>query len=100
MTAQNAQTIFDEVTAHVQKQGGRASDWYAGITSDAEQRVFGDHKVSKENGWWIYRQATSASTARNAEKELLDWGCDGGSGGGDDSATIVYAYLKAAQTSP
>lgn len=73
---------------------------YVGITSDVESRLFGDHNVSKENGHWIYRTASSNSFAREAEQHFLDAGMDGGAGGGDETSTIVYAYKKTSSTNP
>lgn len=97
MSGKDAQTIVNEIAAHIQKQGSALSSWYAGITSNIEQRLFGNHQVPKENHWWAHRKAISSDEARLAEKALLDWGCDGG--GGSD-AVYVYAYLKSASTNP
>ena len=36
----------------VQNNGGVYSNWYVGIASDIEQRLFGDHNVDKEKGQW------------------------------------------------
>lgn len=96
----DTQTIFDDICAHIQKQGSGFSSWYAGITEDVKERLFVDHGVSEKNGWWIHRKAMSSNNARAIEKALLDSGCDGGGGGGDDDATHVYAYLKTANTDP
>ena len=95
-----AQAIVDEIAAHIQKQGGPMSDWYAGITANIDQRLFDDHAVPKKGHWWIHRKAASSVAARTAEKALLDQGCDGGPGGGDGSSTVVYAYLKSSHTNP
>ena len=100
MEALDAQTIVNEIGAHIQKQGGAHSNWYAGITEDISDRLFGAHQVPRKDHWYAYRRATTASAARSAEKALLDWGCDGGTGGGDDDAIFVYAYLKTAKTNP
>jgi hypothetical protein len=100
MEAQNAQTIVNEIGAHIQKQGGALSAWYAGITENVDERLFGAHNVPKKDHWYAYRRAVSASAARSAEKALLDWGCEGGTGGGHDDTVYVYAYLKAAATNP
>lgn len=100
MQAQDAQTIVNEIAAHIQKQGGALPSWYVGITENIEQRVFGDHSVPKENHWRAHRKALSSDVARAAEKSLLGWGCDGGGGGGDSDAVFVYAYLKTAITNP
>jgi hypothetical protein len=72
----------------------RNSDWYVGIAADPRDRLFNDHNVDEQNGFWIYEQATSASVARQVEKAYLDTGHDGGGGGGDEESTYVYAYVK------
>lgn len=100
MDGLSAQAVVDEISSHVLKQGGPTSAWYAGITGDVEQRVFGDHQVPRKDYWRIHRKAISSEAARAAEKALLDWGCDGGGGGGNDDAVYVYAYLKSAATTP
>lgn len=100
MQALDAQTIVNEIGAHIQKQGGALSSWYVGITEDIEQRVFGAHRVPRKDHWRAHRKATSSSAARAAEKALVNWGCDGGTGGGDNGAVYVYAYLKTAVTNP
>ena len=48
----------------------------------------------------IFIQCTSSAAARSVEKTFLDHGCDGGTGGGDDDAIYVYAYLKTSETEP
>lgn len=100
METMNAQTIVDEIYSHIQKQGGRTADWYVGIAADINQRLFIDHKVPRQNHWFIYRKATSVNNARAVEKALLDTGCDGGGGGGDYNTVYVYAYLKGINTEP
>ncbi len=98
MAAKDAQSVVNEIHAHMRKQGGSPSSWYVGITSDIEQRLFGDHGVPKENHWYCYRETFTSNDARSVEKAFLDYGCDGGSGGGDDTSTFVYAYLKTSIT--
>lgn len=96
--SKTAQEIYNDITAYMKQHGYNASSWYAGITQDIEQRLFGDHNVSKQNGIWIYSRAINTTHARTAEKWLLDLGCDGGDGGGDGDAVYVYCYLKTAGT--
>lgn len=100
MVALGAQAVVDQISGHILRQGGPASAWYVGITADVEQRVFADHQVPKKDHWRIHRQAVSSDAARAAEKALLDWGCDGGGGGGNVGAIYVYGYLKTASTKP
>ena len=100
ITATAQKSVLDEIVAHIRSQGGSVSSWYAGITENIEDRLFGAHRVPRKNHWFIYRDAGSEAQARSIEKALLDWGCDGGPGGGDRDATIVYAYLKTPSTNP
>lgn len=98
MTA--AQTIYDEMIAHIRKEGSSASNWYAGITEDIGDRLFGDHNVPRKDHWFIHRRAESEDDARAIEDALHEYGCDGGPGGGDDDAVFVYAYKKTVRTNP
>ena len=96
--AKSKQEIIDDITNHFKSKAYK--DCYAGITSNVEDRLFGDHNVSKENGHWIYRSASSDSVAREIEQHFLDKGMDGGSGGGDEDSKIVYAYKKTTTSKP
>ena len=75
-------------------------DWYVGIASDVKDRLFNDHNVDKDNGLWAHSTADSSSIARAVESALLADGVDGGKGGGDDSTTTVYVYVKTSGTDP
>lgn len=91
--AKDYETIINEIDAHLSRSGRRYySDFYIGITKDVGQRLFGDHNVSKDNSWWIYRTAETNEIARAVEKHYLDLGMRGGPGGGDDDSRIVYCY--------
>jgi hypothetical protein len=94
------QTIADQIAEHINRQGASRSNWYVGITADVQQRLHGDHGVPSADYWFIVRKAPSAEHARSVEKSFLEWGCDGGPGGGDHRAVFVYAYLKSHITTP
>lgn len=101
MTPQAAQTVYDEIVAHMNEQGSTYFSWYAGIASDWGDRLFGDHQVPrKDDYWYIARQCFNDTDARDVEQALLNLGCDGGGGGGDHTTVYVYAYLKGSQTNP
>ena len=95
--AKTKQEIINDITIHFKDTVYK--DCYVGITSDVDSRLFGDHNVSKENGW-IYRYTSSDSVAREIEQHFLDKGMDGGSGGGDEDSIFVYAYQKTTTTNP
>jgi len=96
--SKTAQAIYDEIIAHINKSPYNAKDWYAGITQDVDQRLFGAHNVPRNDAWWIHREALSSTDARRIEEALINWGCDGGNGGGDNDAIFVYAYYKTSST--
>lgn len=101
MKPQEAQQVYDEIVAHIKEQGGEYSNWYCGIASDWRDRLFREHKVPpREDYWYIARQCYSDNAARKVEDALLKLGCDGGAGGGDETAVYVYAYLKGTMTNP
>ncbi len=105
MEAQDAQTARNGIVANITKQitqdGGKYSNWYCGITSDLESRLFGDHKVPRgEDYWRSFRKCHNDTDARAVETALIKLGCDGDVGGGDQTSVYVYAYLKTAVTDP
>ncbi len=100
MNPQSAKTVYDEIEAHMNKQGGPYSAWYCGIASDWRDRLFNDHQVPRKDHWYIARQCNDDTDARNVEQALLKLGCEGGGGGGDRTTVSVYAYLKSRETNP
>lgn len=99
VTSYSGQQIIAEINAYMTRIG-KPNGWYVGITSDIKERLFGAHKVSEQTGAWVWLRAHNAEVARAVEKAYLDAGHDGGTGGGDDTAVCVYAYLKTSQTEP
>ncbi len=95
--AKSKQEIINDITIHFKDTVYK--DCYVGITSDVDSRLFGDHNVSRKNGW-IYRYTSSDSVAREVEQHFLNKGMDGGSGGGDEDSIFVYAYQKTTTTNP
>lgn len=99
--ANTAQQAYDDIVAHINKQGGAYSSWYAGIAADPKDRLKSGHGVALTNdNWWIHRACSTDDDAREVEKALLDLGCDGGPSGGDHATKSVYAYLKTSSTDP
>lgn len=74
------------------------SDYYVGITNDVERRLFTEHNVSKENAWWIYREAVDKATAQAVEEYYLGKGMKGDTGGGTDDSVYVYCYEVTSST--
>lgn len=90
---QTKEVIIQEVDAHIQKENSGYRNWYVGIARDPRSRLFNDHNVSEHNGWWIFREAYSDTSAREVESFFLDYrGTKGGPGGGDSDTKYVYAY--------
>lgn len=98
MAQQTKQEIINDIANHFSTIPYRSC--YFGITSNVQDRLFGDHNVSEKTDHWIYRTAATDTVAREIEKHFLNLGMDGGGGGGDASAKIVYAYKKNGHTKP
>jgi hypothetical protein len=94
------QEIIAKVVAHMQRNGGSNSDWYAGVTADPKVRLFSDHGVHQDGDAWIYEPAESEAAARTVESYLINTlATDGGPGGGTNPR-YVYAYKKNEHTKP
>lgn len=100
MQAQSAQQVYDEIVAHINKQGGAYSTWYCGIASDWADRLFNDHQVPRKDHWWVARQCHDDDASRAVETRLHKQGCDGAPSGGDKTTVFVYAYLEGTMTNP
>lgn len=99
--AKPKQEIVQDIEQHMSNNGGRGSQWYVGIATNARDRLFQDHNVREKGDAWIFRQAQSSQAAREVEKALVErHGTDGGAGGGDSSTDKVYAYKKDSHTKP
>ena len=100
-TVQSNQQIVSDFEAYIKKCGGTYGEWYVGISRDAQSRLFNDHGVHEHGDLWIYARAASSADARLIEKYFIETrGTDGGAGGGDETADMVYAYKKARHTRP
>lgn len=91
-----AAEIIKAIDAHLMKSNREYyNQFYIGITSDIESRLFGDHKVPRENHWWIYQYADSEDIARDVERHYLELGMQGDEGGGTGSGNVKYVYCYA-----
>lgn len=99
--AKSKEEIINDIKAQIKKSDSAYSSWYTGISKDARDRLFNGHKVKEKGAWWIYRQASSTQIAREIENYFVNTlGTDGGPGGGDEDADMVYAYKKKSYTDP
>ena len=88
---------FDEIIADIDQHLTRSdklyySDYYIGITNDVNRRLFEEHNVSKDNAWWIYREADDKETAQSVEEYYLQKGMQGDAGGGTIQSRYVYCF--------
>jgi len=99
--AKSEEEIKSDIKAYIQKSGSGYGAWYVGISKDARDRLFRGHGVHEKGDLWIWRQAQSSTVARNIEAYFVNTlDTDGAPGGGDKDADYVYAYKKAAHTTP
>ena len=86
-------SLISEIDAHMQASGLPNKDWYVGITSNVQERLFGNHRVQRQNHWWIHRRCLNATEARALEAAYHRAGCKGAGGGGDGTCVYIYAYV-------
>lgn len=89
----NFEEIIADIDQHLTKSNKQYySNFYIGITNDVNRRLFGEHNVSRDNAWWIYREADDKETAQNVEEYYLQKGMQGDTGGGISQSRYVYCY--------
>jgi len=94
------ETITTDIISFIEEKGGRTLDWYVGITSNPEQRLFAEHGLQKTGEDWIYRTADTAEEARRIGKYFVVAVKTDGAGFNEANARTVYAYKKKEHTKP
>jgi hypothetical protein len=92
--------VFDEIKAYVNRKGEPYTGWFVGITADVSNSLFVEHGVSQKQDYWIYKQCPNNRAAKSVKSALMKLGCEGRSGGWDESTNTVFAYLKNSKTTP
>jgi hypothetical protein len=89
----DAISTINEIKAYIDSIGGLYSGWYVGISKDARYRLFVEHNVNENSDFWIFRTTFNSDIARQVEKYFISvLRAVGGTGGGDNSTNMVYAY--------
>jgi hypothetical protein len=84
--------IIAKIKLYIEQCGGDYRNWYVGITSDLEERLFEGHKI-RENDLHTSEKASNSDVARAVENHFINkLKTQGGPGGGDATAKFVYAY--------
>jgi hypothetical protein len=96
----SVQEACDFLIAEIKNHDGNYKKWYVGVTYDAKKRLFEEHMVVEKDNNWTFCSCANDTDARKVEKELIELGCDGAPGGGDNSSVRIYVYLKTNQTKP
>lgn len=89
-------TLCDAWIMRIEESQAEPTEWYAGVTSHVNARLFEVHNVPKDTGIYYVHEFQTEQEAREVEKRLLNWGCDGHEGDGDADSKSVYMYFKIA----
>ncbi len=99
--AHDKQEIIEDIKKYILENKGDYNSWYVGVSSNARNSLFKDHKIKENGDRWIYKTALSSEIAREVERYLLIvLRIDGLVGSGEETAKMVYAYKKAMHTDP
>jgi len=96
--------IIKKFNAFLHWYGNRKTnkDFYIGVTSNLDDRLFTAHKVKKEDNRYIACYADSEEIAREVEQMGLSQQMQGDTGGGtgDGDVRWVYCYELMDYTDP
>ena len=99
MTPMKRKQIKVDIDAFIKSHGGDYAAFYVGVSANAKRRLFNEHQVARK-GAYTRRRAFTADKAREVEQHFLNKGCEGDTGGGEDTADRIYAYKMTAATDP
>ena len=68
-------------------------DYFVGVTSNPEKRLFYEHNISKDEGFYTYFEASSELEAKNAFNKLLEEDMNGFPLNGHIPGKYVYCYF-------
>lgn len=95
--AKTKKQIIVEIDEHLKGSGKQYySEFYVGVSNDAQKQLFEKHHVRKKGSWWIYRTASSPRVAREIEKHYLALGMRGNQK--NDEGSMIYSYAVSATT--
>lgn len=90
----NEEEIIQKITEHLKNSGRRYySEFYIGISDNAQSRLFTDHHVEKEHSWWLYITADSQETALAVKRYYMNLGMRGDENSGNVNSKMVYCYV-------
>ncbi len=95
MTATHEE-IVRGIQNHIDKYDSKATDWYIGIAINIRNKLFEAHKVSEENGVWIYRAAENHRVAKEIKKHFVSLGLKNNDEDDDQSGTVIFVYKSSA----
>lgn len=73
-------------------------DFFVGLTDDPKKSLFLDHKVDKNDGLYVYYEASSTKEAQEAYHELMELDMNGTTITDYKSGKYVYCYHINGQT--
>ena len=99
--AASEEEIKKAIQDYITRAGGSTSSWYVGTSRHPRNRLFDEHRVAKEGGWWLFKRAASPAVAHDVEDHFVRVvGTDGWTDGNGGEADYVYAYRKNTKTCP
>lgn len=84
--------IAQKIIRHIETHGEEFDRWYVGITSDVKLRMFITHNIGDSEVSTYENVKTQQATEEIVKYIVAHYKTQGGFGGGDGSATYVYAY--------
>ena len=98
----SVQQIKFELLAYMKEFGGAFGDWYVGVSNDAEEALFAQHGVRRDEDIWIYKPALTGKATHTVLRYFRGVLHTDGPSDTDvvSDAIFAYAFKKSPNTNP
>lgn len=91
MTAAN-EAIIKGIQDNLKLNINEAKEWYVGLASNIRKKLFEEHKISEENGRWIYQTLANKEIAKEIKQHFVSLGLKSEDSNDDQSGNIIFIY--------
>jgi hypothetical protein len=92
--------VIDSIHSFILKNSYTYIDWYIGLTDNAEEMLFEEHKLNQVSDMWIFEEVPHESDAFRIRDFFLNMGCTGGLVNNRNKIRYIYAFRRSARTNP
>ncbi|MBI9066898.1 MAG: hypothetical protein JEZ09_06360 [Salinivirgaceae bacterium] len=89
----NSNQIIKNIHSKTNERGYSVpQDYFVGITSNPEERIFNEHNINREESFYTFFEASTELDAKKAFEKLLKYNMHGFPSLGNIPGKFVYCY--------